>query len=123
MSSFITTRPFPCRQCLFCKEASRIDGGCSGVESFNHGGWFCSGTCLQLANLFSSEPGKINNLIRDSLINTYNKCYTKTYQGDKIHIPRLNAEKVNNEVKCGDIYLIKSQYEHTTDGENFNKYD
>ena len=72
------TRPFACRQCLFCKEAFRVDGGADGIESFRHGGWFCSGGCLQLANLFSSEPGEINQYTRDALINAYNNCYTKT---------------------------------------------
>lgn len=110
------TKPFACRQCLFCKDAFRIDGGATGIDSFKHGGWVCSGGCLQLANLFSSEPGEMNHYVRDALIKTYNKCYIKTdNNGNEIHIPRLNSENIYNEISRGNIYLIKSVYEHSSE--------
>ena len=126
MSSILhqTSRPFACRQCEFCKEAFRVDGGASGIESPRHSAWFCSGGCLQLANLFKSSPGNINEYARDSLIKTYNNCYTYiSKDGEYVHIPRKNEETTENDIRRGDIYLIKSIYEDTTDDNHFGKYN
>ena len=119
-----TSPPFGCRQCGFCKDAFRIDGGATGIESARHGAWFATGTCLQLANLFASEPGAINPQVRDALIQTYNNCYTKIGKnGELIHLPKINAEKTSREVRNGKIFIVKSVYEKTTDDNNFGKYD
>ena len=119
-----TSSPFACRQCEFCKEAFRVDGGATGIESARHGAWFCSGGCLKLANLFKSEPGSVNPYARDALINTYNNCYTYLSKGEIVHVPRRNDERVSNEIDNGRIYLIKSLYQHTSDDNNhFGKYD
>ena len=119
-----TSPPFKCRQCGFCKEAFRTDGGGNGFESARHGAWFETGTCLQLANLFTSEPGAVNHLARDALIKTYNNCYTKVGKdGEVIHLPRVNADKVAREVREGKIFIIKSVYEKTSDDNHFGNYD
>ena len=124
MTSQQTSPPFGCRQCGFCKEAFRVDGGATGIESVQHGSWFATGTCLQLANLFASEPGAINPSARDALIKTYNNCYTKVGKdGELIHLPRVNAEKVAREVKQGKIFIVKGIYEKSTDDNHFGKYD
>jgi hypothetical protein len=116
--------PFPCRQCGFCKEASRIGGGgcSSGYESAQFREWFCSNGCLQLTRLFNSEPGEIHKVAHDSLIQMYNRCYTKlNSNGVVIHIPRKNAEETQMDIENGKIYLVRSVYEPTSD--DFGKYD
>lgn len=119
-----TSPPFGCRQCGFCNEAFRVDGGSTGIESARHGAWFATGACLQLANLFASEPGEINESARDALIKTYNNCYTKVGKdGERIHIPKINAEKVDREVREGKIFIVKGVYDKTTDENHFGKYD
>ena len=122
MTTSQTSRPFACRQCGFCKNAFRVDGGADGIESYKHSTWFCSGGCLQMANLFNSNPGEINQLTRDALIQTYNNCYTYVSDGDVIHIPRRNEVITENDVKNKNIYLIKSMYQSTHD-EYFGKYN
>ena len=118
--------PFACRQCGFCKEAFRIDGGgcSSGHESTRFSEWFCSNSCLQLARLFNSEPGEFNKVAHDSLIKTYNTCFTKVQSnGRVIHIPRKNAEETRMDIENGKIYLIRSIFERTSDDNHFGKYD
>ena len=124
MTTQTTTLPFACRQCGFCKEAFRIGGGgcCGGYESARFSEWFCSNGCLQLTRLFNSEPGEINKVAQDSLIQTYNNCFTKiNSNGKSIHIPRKNAEDTQIDIENGKIYLIRSIYERTSD--DFGKYD
>lgn len=121
-----TSFPFACRQCGFCKEAFRIDGGggSGGYESARFREWFCSNGCLQLARLFNSEPGVFNKASHDALIKTYNNCFTKVKSnGDVIHIPRKNAEETRMDIEDGKIYLIRSIYERTSDDNHFGRYD
>ena len=121
-----TSFPFACRQCGFCKEAFRVDGGggSGGYESAQFRQWFCSTGCLQLARLFNSEPGEFNKVAHDSLIKTYNNCFTKVKRnGEVIHIPRKNDKEVRNDIEAGRIFLIRSIHERTNDDNHFGKYD
>tara|TARA_Y100001980_G_C14473242_1_gene252999 strand:+ start:585 stop:953 length:369 start_codon:yes stop_codon:yes gene_type:complete len=115
--------PFACRQCGFCKEAFRVDGGAVGIESREHASWFCSGGCLQLANLFKSAPGSINTSHRDALINTYQNCFTYISNGEVVHIPKINEKKTRKDIDARMIYLVKGLYENTSDNNHFEKYN
>ena len=115
--------PFACRQCCFCKEAFRVDGGASGIESLKHASWFCSGGCLQLANLFKSAPGSMHPSQRDALINTYHNCFTYISNGETVHIPKINEKKTQKDINNGMIYIVKGVYENTSDENHFNKYN
>lgn len=124
MTTTQTSFPFACRQCGFCREAFRVDGGATGIDSSRHQAWFCSSTCHQLANLFSSEPGEIHPNIRNSLIKTYNNCYTYLGKDGKlINIARVNHEKVSREVREMKIFIVKGVYENVSDDNHFGKYD
>lgn len=119
-----SVRPFACRQCGFCKDTFRIDGGASGQESVELGAWFCSGGCYNIARLFQSSPGDINQSVRDNLIATYNNCFTFTNKnGDTVHMPKINARRARDDVEQGAIKIIKGQFENTNDDGQFGKYD
>ena len=113
-----TSRPFACRQCQFCKEAFRMDGGATGMESYELGGWFCSHGCYNMARLFEgSDNGTFNQGMKHNLINTYQNCYTKTVYNEEnmcneeIPIPKINAMRTRDSIERGDIYIVKSEAE------------
>ena len=95
------------------------------MDSYELGAWFCSHGCYNMARLFSgSDNGTLNQQMKHNLINTYNNCYTKLGKdGELIHLPRVNAEKVAHEVREGKIFIVKGVYEKTTDDNHFGKYD
>ena len=117
-----TSRPFPCKQCAFCNEAFRIDGGggSDGIDSFKMKAWFCSGGCYNMARLFGEDNGTFNQQMKHSLIETYNNVYINE-KGD--NIPNINSEKIRNAVDRGDIHIVKGLYETEDSYSTFNYND
>ena len=112
-----TSRPFACRQCFFCKDSFRVDGGASGMESAQFKAWFCSYGCYNLARHFGDNDGTFNHDMRKNLTDTYNNCFTKqtvdpeTGMINIVHVPKINAEKTRRSVKKREIYIVKGIYE------------
>ena len=119
-----TSRPFPCKQCAFCNEAFRIDGGGggsdSGVDSIDMHAWFCSGGCYNMARLFGEDNGTFNQAMKHNLIETFNRVYINE-NGD--NIPKINREKVNYEVDRGEIRIVKGLYEPEENYSSFRYND
>jgi len=118
--SFQRSTPFLCKQCNFCKDAERVDGGAIGVESLEYRAWFCSPVCYQLKRLFQGDSG-LNRENKQQLIKTYNNCFIKTIGNKDFHVADINEKRVNRMVRSGQIKIIKdlySNYQIDEDDEN-----